>query len=330
MLEKRIYDNDVLNLIKIIVSETNKEYINYNVNICNRKYNVDIPFYKENKGLSIGAMVSQFLAIFYLNELDHYIKETLGCKYYIRYMDDLLLLDTDKEKLKIIWKDINSKFKNLELTMNIKSNLYRSSNGFIFLGYKYKVINNKLVLSYNSKTYYRIKRNLYKLHKIDKVKYMKSLGSYKGYFDKVKKIEKRSFRMKTIEVYNSYKEKYKDTIIIIKEGLFYKTYNEDAKVIWYLFDYKYINNVVSFGTSPYDKVIDKIKKYGINFIVIDKNEEVIKFINNSNNYLTYLEMALNNFEKEENKKEIYELVNTLIDNDINNYNKINNYLKELI
>ena len=28
------------------------------------------------------------LAVFYLNEFDHFIKEKLNCKYYIRYMDD--------------------------------------------------------------------------------------------------------------------------------------------------------------------------------------------------------------------------------------------------
>ena len=48
-------------------------------------------------------MTSQFLAIFYLNDLDHYIKEKLGCKYYIRYMDDFIIIDTDKEKLKVVW-----------------------------------------------------------------------------------------------------------------------------------------------------------------------------------------------------------------------------------
>ena len=41
-----------------------------------------------NKGLFIGTMTSQILAIFYLNDLDHYIKEELKIKYYVRYQDD--------------------------------------------------------------------------------------------------------------------------------------------------------------------------------------------------------------------------------------------------
>ena len=41
----------------------------------------------EENGLSIGAMTSQVLAIFYLNDMDHFIKETLKIKYYVRYQD---------------------------------------------------------------------------------------------------------------------------------------------------------------------------------------------------------------------------------------------------
>lgn len=39
------------------------------------------------KGLYIGSMVNQVLAIFYLNDLDHFIKEKLKIKYYVRYQD---------------------------------------------------------------------------------------------------------------------------------------------------------------------------------------------------------------------------------------------------
>lgn len=39
------------------------------------------------QGLGIGNMTSQILAIFYLNDLDHYIKEELKVKYYVRYQD---------------------------------------------------------------------------------------------------------------------------------------------------------------------------------------------------------------------------------------------------
>lgn len=156
MLRKYIADVDIINLIKLIIFETNQDYVNKNITKYNKIYNTDIPYYKDNKGLSIGAMSSQFLAIFYLNEIDNYIKYNLGIKYYIRYMDDMLILDTDKEKLKNIFNILKDKISNLKLKVNKKSNIYRCSVGFNFIGYKYQIINNKLNISYNRKTYYRI------------------------------------------------------------------------------------------------------------------------------------------------------------------------------
>ena len=48
----------------------------------------------------IGNMSSQILAVFFLNKVDHFIKEVLKCKNYIRYMDDLVIVDIDYDKLK--------------------------------------------------------------------------------------------------------------------------------------------------------------------------------------------------------------------------------------
>lgn len=79
MLGKYIADTSVINLIKVIIEETNKDYVNQNILKFNKQYKTDIPYYVDGKGLSIGAMSSQFLAIFYLNELDHFIKEELKC-----------------------------------------------------------------------------------------------------------------------------------------------------------------------------------------------------------------------------------------------------------
>jgi len=59
----------------------NKEYL--------IKYVMQLPEYKKSKGLTIGNMSSQILAIIYLNELDHFIKENLKIKYYIRYKENI-------------------------------------------------------------------------------------------------------------------------------------------------------------------------------------------------------------------------------------------------
>ena len=66
-----------------------------------------IPIYEKGKGLPIGNMTSQILAIFYLNNLDHFIKEKLHIKYYVRYMDDGVILSNDKKYLKYCLSVIN-------------------------------------------------------------------------------------------------------------------------------------------------------------------------------------------------------------------------------
>ena len=48
------------------------------------------------RGLPIGNYTSQWFANFFLQGLDHFIKEKLGVKYYIRYVDDLVLLGSNK------------------------------------------------------------------------------------------------------------------------------------------------------------------------------------------------------------------------------------------
>ena len=51
------------------------------------------------KGVPIGNLTSQLFANVYLNELDHYAKEQVHCRYYIRYMDDVIVCSPDIHEL---------------------------------------------------------------------------------------------------------------------------------------------------------------------------------------------------------------------------------------
>lgn len=85
-------------------------------------------------GLNIGEMTNQVLAIFYLNDLDHFIKERLHIKGYVRYQDDFLVYSEDKEYLKKC-KDMIEKYLAKEkLKYNPKTRIYNSNNNFIFVG----------------------------------------------------------------------------------------------------------------------------------------------------------------------------------------------------
>ena len=90
----------------------------------------------EENGLSIGAMTSQILAIFYLNDMDHFIKETLKIKYFLRYQDDFLLFHPSKQYLKYCLNELEKFLEKEKLTLNKKTRIYKSTNKFIFLGRK--------------------------------------------------------------------------------------------------------------------------------------------------------------------------------------------------
>lgn len=85
-------------------------------------------------GIGIGSMTSQVLAIFYLNDLDHFIKEELKIKGYIRYQDDFLLFSESKEYLKVCLEKIKKFLEKEKLTLNGKTRIYSCNENICFLG----------------------------------------------------------------------------------------------------------------------------------------------------------------------------------------------------
>jgi len=59
-LKRKIKDNNVIEIVKTIIKETNNDYINEEVKRYNKIYNLDTPYYINNKGLSIGSDKSVF------------------------------------------------------------------------------------------------------------------------------------------------------------------------------------------------------------------------------------------------------------------------------
>ncbi len=168
--------NEEFMLISKVIDSTNYPYINEIINKYYLKFKSSIPEYKYDKGLPIGNMTSQFLSIFYLYKLDHYIVHDLKCKYYVRYMDDFIIMHPDKEYLKKVRNEIVDILKE-EYKLNIndkKTFIVKENQGFSFLGYVYKVINNKIIIKIRSNNYLKIKK------KIKLLKYELKAG-YKSY-----------------------------------------------------------------------------------------------------------------------------------------------------
>lgn len=97
-----------------------------------------IDSYEGDNGLGLGSQVNQLLALAALDELDHYIKEKLRIKYYIRYMDDFILIHEDKQYLRQCRVEIEEKLKGLGLSLNENKTVLKPlSQGFELLKWKF-------------------------------------------------------------------------------------------------------------------------------------------------------------------------------------------------
>ncbi|MGL4672626.1 MAG: reverse transcriptase domain-containing protein [Cetobacterium sp.] len=89
-------------------------------------------------GIPIGNLTSQTFANIYLNELDKFVKHKLKIKYYIRYMDDFIILDESKEKIHEYLHEIESYLSsNLALKLNHKTRIAPVFKGVDFVGYNH-------------------------------------------------------------------------------------------------------------------------------------------------------------------------------------------------
>lgn len=97
-------------------------------------YRYFVDCFEGEKGLGLGSQISQVSALYYTNDMDHYIKEHERMKYYGRYMDDGYIISSSKEKLKECLQILLAFSEKLKLKLNIKkTKISRIDKGFMFL-----------------------------------------------------------------------------------------------------------------------------------------------------------------------------------------------------
>ena len=112
-------------------------------------------------------MCSQIIAVMYLDKMNHYIKEKLKISKYIIYMDDGFLFSHDKNYLKYCHEAIIYFLKEYKLNVNIKKTRIDSiKNGVDFLGFKFYISNNKIIVKVRNDTKRRFKRKMKNLNKL--------------------------------------------------------------------------------------------------------------------------------------------------------------------
>ena len=165
LLDKKIYDDDFMWLLKEIIDS----------------FNADSP----GKGMPIGNLTSQHFANIYMDPFDSFVKHNLNVKYYIRYADDFVIMAENKgylEELVIKLKE----FLEHELKLSLhpqKITIRDYYLGIDFLGY---VVFPYFILP-RTKTKKRLFRKihkkveLYKMNKITAESLMQSVQSYLGY-----------------------------------------------------------------------------------------------------------------------------------------------------
>jgi RNA-directed DNA polymerase len=133
--------------------------------------------------MPLGNLTSQFFANDYLNELDYFIKHHLKAKYYIRYVDDFVIMHTSKAQLEL-WKQSIDKFlrNHLKLELNRdKSKIYSLSKGIDFVGFRNFYLNKLLRI----RTIKKIKFNI-KLFEHNNLSYINICEIFQGWQAHVK------------------------------------------------------------------------------------------------------------------------------------------------
>ena len=134
MLAKKIKDQRLLDVLYRVIDCQHTPF-----GLPPGKNPEDVPLEERlfDVGMPIGNLLSQMFANIYLDMLDQFCKRVLGIRYYIRYMDDVIILGNDKLQLRY-WKEQIGEFleTELELNLNNKTCIRPIGQGIEFVGYR--------------------------------------------------------------------------------------------------------------------------------------------------------------------------------------------------
>lgn len=186
---------------------------------------------KENIGMPLGNLTSQFFANIYLNELDQYIKHKLKIKYYIRYVDDFVIIHNSSKILKV-YKEKIDEFLKTKLDLELhpdKTRILKLKKGINFLGfrifYHHKLLNKK-----NIKKFERNLKQLQKEYSQNKINREEIIEKVDGWITYAKNANTHKYCKKlTNKINNLFSSKENINISYVKIKPLLKT--RDRKII---------------------------------------------------------------------------------------------------
>src|SRR3989344_6407575 len=251
--------------------------------------------------MPLGNLTSQFFANIYLNELDHYVKEQLKIKYYIRYVDDFVILHKNKIVLEYYQTKIEE-FLRMKLHLELhpdKSTITKISNGANFLGFRifseFKLIRKKNLRKFEKKFLYY--KRLYEDGLVDREKiieifegwlaYVKNADTFKyrrhltSQFNQFFPAEK-TICINSVRKHENFAEKIEatnyqftsqKTLQLIKKGLSIKQIAEQRQInestVW-----EHIAKLIEYGQLNVWKFLPKYKIFKILSKIQNQNDKL--------------------------------------------------------
>ena len=125
--------------------------------------------------------------------------------------------------------------------------------------------------------------------------------------------------MRLIDINNRLRDKYRNTVILTKYGIFYRCFYNNAIVVGYIFNYKLHDNKVGFPISIINNIECKLDKYSIDYLIYNSSNNIIYNYFNNNNYNIYLNMGNSKYNVDNYILSISNRVKYILECDINKY-----------
>lgn len=140
VLEHNFNDKDIVNLTMDIIKSYQLVPLLKQPKTPENEEKIQKILSEESNGICLGSQVSQVMALAVPNKLDHYIKDDMRVKHYIRYMDDGIIFSNDKDFLNKLLQGMRIIVDELGLKFSEKkTHIVKLSKGFTFMKVRYYI-----------------------------------------------------------------------------------------------------------------------------------------------------------------------------------------------
>lgn len=173
---KGYYRNMAHDISREIFSKLDKETLGHCMEWLENQYPYDV-------GFEPGSQMVQILGISFLNDFDHFAKETLKAKYYLRYMDEGFIISDSKEYLEYCKNELEKQLSKVKLFYHPdKTKIYPLSQGIKTLGFTFKLTKTgKVIRTINPKNVKHERKKLKRMAELVKNGEMSEAKMYECY-----------------------------------------------------------------------------------------------------------------------------------------------------